>query len=155
MGNIRERYIFNKDEFTQYRKNLGLTRHDLADRININERTIKAWETGEGVPSTTTIISVAENLKIRPKVIAINMNECIQAINKEKGDARELVKMIIKELKESKNAKTFADEVIADFKAQLEKIDDKDIQLLVKNPKYDNYNTLMVSVVLEVLLETI
>ena len=46
------------------RKACGFTQVQLAERINVSEKTISKWETGKGFPDTTLMLPLCKELKI-------------------------------------------------------------------------------------------
>lgn len=46
------------------RKTCGLTQVQLAEKINVSEKTISKWETGKGFPDTTLMLPLCKELKI-------------------------------------------------------------------------------------------
>lgn len=56
MSNIKE--IFAKN-LIHYRKTLGLTQLDLAERLNYSDKAISKWERGESLPDVITLQEIA------------------------------------------------------------------------------------------------
>lgn len=48
----------------QKRKHVGLTQFELAEKLNISEKTVSKWECGNGFPDTTLIIPLCEQLNV-------------------------------------------------------------------------------------------
>lgn len=48
------------------RKNKGFTQQKLAEELNISNKTISKWETGEGYPDITIVPRLAEVLEVTP-----------------------------------------------------------------------------------------
>ena len=40
---------------TKYRKNLGLTQLELAEKLNYSDKTLSKWERGESIPDIVTL----------------------------------------------------------------------------------------------------
>lgn len=55
-------------KISQRRKELGLTQKDLAEKLNISDKTLSRWETGKQIPDSLTIPEIA-------KVLDISINE--------------------------------------------------------------------------------
>ena len=45
---------------THYRKALGLTQIELAERLNYSDKSISKWERGDGLPDLTVTMQIAE-----------------------------------------------------------------------------------------------
>ena len=41
---------------TKYRKNLGLTQLELAEKLNYSDKTLSKWERGESIPDIVTLV---------------------------------------------------------------------------------------------------
>ena len=66
-------------EFLQsVRKTQGLTQKELAEKINVSDKTISKWETGASLPDTSILVELC-------KVLEISVNELVagQSIPKE------------------------------------------------------------------------
>ena len=55
-------------KISQRRKELGLTQKELAEKLNISDKTLSRWETGKQIPDSLTIPEIA-------KVLDISINE--------------------------------------------------------------------------------
>ena len=44
---------------TKYRKNLGLTQLELAEKLNYSDKTLSKWERGESIPDIVTLKQLA------------------------------------------------------------------------------------------------
>ena len=55
-------------KISQRRKELGLTQKDLAEKLNISDKTLSRWETGKQIPDSLIIPEIA-------KVLDISINE--------------------------------------------------------------------------------
>lgn len=49
---------------SKQRKKCGLTQVQLAEKINVSEKTISKWETGKGFPDTTLMLPLCKELNI-------------------------------------------------------------------------------------------
>ncbi len=56
MDNIKELFAQN---LIHYRKTLGLTQLDLAERLNYSDKAISKWERGESLPDVITLKEIA------------------------------------------------------------------------------------------------
>ena len=54
---LRENFARN---LTYYRKALGLTQTDLAEKLNYSDKSISKWERGDGLPDLTVTAQLAE-----------------------------------------------------------------------------------------------
>ena len=54
---LRENFARN---LTHYRKSLGLTQTDLAEKLNYSDKSISKWERGDGLPDLTVTAQLAE-----------------------------------------------------------------------------------------------
>ena len=54
---LRENFARN---LTHYRKALGLTQSELADKLSYSDKSISKWERGDGLPDLTVTVQLAE-----------------------------------------------------------------------------------------------
>lgn len=54
---LRERFARN---LSHYRKALGLTQSDLAEKLNYSDKSISKWERGDGLPDLAVTAQIAE-----------------------------------------------------------------------------------------------
>ncbi|MBR5472456.1 MAG: helix-turn-helix domain-containing protein [Clostridia bacterium] len=54
---LRERFARN---LTHYRKLLGLTQFELAEKLNYSDKSVSKWERGEGIPDLAVTTQIAE-----------------------------------------------------------------------------------------------
>ena len=66
--------------FKEYRKKLKLTQEELADRSNLNTRTIQRIENEEEIPSLETLSKLVSALEIKDK----DLIEYIKRFSKQK-----------------------------------------------------------------------
>ena len=75
--------MINNNEFgakiADLRKEKGLTQAQLADLLNISNKTISRWETGEGYPEITLLSPLA-------KALGVTVDELLAEPVKEMGD---------------------------------------------------------------------
>jgi len=64
---LRERFANN---LTHYRKQLGLTQLELAERLNYSDKSISKWERGDGLPDLSVASQIAE-------IFGITVNDLI------------------------------------------------------------------------------
>lgn len=55
--NLRANFAKN---LTHYRKALGLTQTELAEKLNYSDKSISKWERGEGLPDLSVTVRIAE-----------------------------------------------------------------------------------------------
>lgn len=90
MSNIKISYIIigNKGVFnmvklktiiSERRKALNLTQKELAKKINVSDKVISKWETGNSYPDTTLLKSLAEALEI-------TVNELLDSAPNDQGN---------------------------------------------------------------------
>ena len=66
---------------TKYRKNLGLTQLELAEKLNYSDKTLSKWERGESIPDIVTlkqlasIFGVSVDVLISKKVLLLHLFE--------------------------------------------------------------------------------
>ena len=48
----------------EYRRSLGLTQQELADRLNLSNKTISKWESGAGCPDIANLSELAKVLGV-------------------------------------------------------------------------------------------
>ena len=60
------------ERITYYRKELGLTQFELAERINYSDKSISKWERGDGVPDIYILAQLAE-------LFDVSVNDLISA----------------------------------------------------------------------------
>ena len=52
------------EKIAKLRKEKGLTQSQLAEMINVSNKTISRWETGEGYPEITLLMPLAKALGV-------------------------------------------------------------------------------------------
>ena len=81
------------------RKELSLTQRQLADQLNISDKTISKWETGNGLPEVSLMLPLCE-------VLHVTVNELLHgerlADSDYKQKAEEVIMDLVKEREESK-----------------------------------------------------
>lgn len=84
---------------SQLRKELKLTQRELAEKLNISDKTISKWETGKGFPEISLMLPLCE-------ILGINVNELLSGERLSASDyherAEENMMKLIKEKEESK-----------------------------------------------------
>jgi len=50
------------DTIARRRKELGLTQKELAERLNVSDKTLSRWETGKQIPDALTLLEIAKAL---------------------------------------------------------------------------------------------
>ena len=58
------------EKIAKLRKEKGLTQSQLAEMINVSNKTISRWETGEGYPEITLVMPLAKALGVKPDAAA-------------------------------------------------------------------------------------
>lgn len=85
---------------SEERKNKGFTQRQLADKLNISDKTISKWECGNGFPEVSLLLPLCENLEI-------SVNELLSAKrlaeNIYKKKAEENIMQLINEREINKN----------------------------------------------------
>ncbi len=61
--NLRERFAKN---LTHYRKALGLTQIELAEKLNYSDKSVSKWERGDGLPDLAVTVQLAEIFSLTP-----------------------------------------------------------------------------------------
>lgn len=61
---------------SKLRKSKELTQNELADKLNISNKTVSKWETGEGLPDISVLPEIA-------KVLGVTVDEILNAELKE------------------------------------------------------------------------
>lgn len=56
----------------EYRKQKGLTQEDLAELLDVSDKSVSKWELGKGYPSEKNIIKISETLDVSLEIL---MNE--------------------------------------------------------------------------------
>lgn len=56
----------------KYREEAGLTQDNLAEKLEVNEKTIRRWENGMSKPDSQTINKIATILQISPRIFNID-----------------------------------------------------------------------------------
>lgn len=81
------------------RKELGMTQKELAQILNISDKTVSKWECGKGLPDVSLMLPLCENLKI-------SVNELLSgerlSENNYRQKAEENMMNLIKEKEENK-----------------------------------------------------
>ena len=65
----------------KYRKKLGLTQLELAEKLNYSDKTLSKWERGESIPDIVTLKQLADIFNISVDMLISNENST-QIINK-------------------------------------------------------------------------
>lgn len=84
---------------SQMRKEKGLTQREVADILNISDKTVSKWETGNGLPEVSLMLPLCETLGI--SVNELLLGEKI-AEKEYKQKAEEVIMDLIKEREENK-----------------------------------------------------
>lgn len=81
------------------RKEKNLTQKQLADKLNISDKTVSKWETGKGLPEVSLMMPLCE-------ILGISVNEMLsgERLNEKnyKERTQEIIMDLIKEKEESK-----------------------------------------------------
>ena len=80
---------------TQCRKNKNLTQFQLAEKLNITDRTISKWETGKGMPDSSIMLELCNELDIT--VNELLSGEVIKMENYNRKAEENLLEMAKKE----------------------------------------------------------
>lgn len=70
-NDIRE--IISKN-ITKYRKQLGLTQLELAEKLNYSDKTLSKWERGESIPDVITLKQLADLFGVNVEVLLCEEN---------------------------------------------------------------------------------
>lgn len=70
-NDIRE--IISKN-ITKYRKELGLTQLELAEKLNYSDKTLSKWERGESIPDVITLKQLADLFGVSVEVLLCEEN---------------------------------------------------------------------------------
>ena len=68
------------ERISQRRKSLGMTQKELAEKLNVSDKTLSRWETGKQIPDALTLLDIANELGMR-------ISEMYDAGEKEKSDS--------------------------------------------------------------------
>lgn len=79
-----------KEKIISYRKALGLSQQELADRCNLTQSTISTLETGNFYPSMYSFLMVCEGLNITPSQFFLSEEDSGDGLS---SDARELLEI--------------------------------------------------------------
>lgn len=85
----------------EQRKIKNLTQRELADILQISDKTVSKWETGKGLPEVSLMMPLC-------KTLGINVNELLSGEKIEESDykekAEEVIMNLVKEKEESKRS---------------------------------------------------
>jgi DNA-binding XRE family transcriptional regulator len=59
-------WMFNRDRLPALREARGLTQEQFAEKLDTSKQHVSRWETGDLVPTTSTIIKIANIFGIAP-----------------------------------------------------------------------------------------
>lgn len=85
---------------TECRKNKKMTQAELAEKLNITDRAISKWETGKGMPDTSIMLDLCNELGIT--VNELLSGEVIEMNNYEKKTEELLLEMAKREEEQNK-----------------------------------------------------
>ncbi len=70
----------------KYRKQLGLTQYDMAEKLNYSDKAISKWERGEALPDILILNKIAKIFNISINTLLSNPNEACETVlpNKKK-----------------------------------------------------------------------
>ncbi len=69
MENIQNIKTIIANNIIKYRKELGLTQLELAERLNYSDKTLSKWERGESIPDIITLTQLAEIFGVNVEAI--------------------------------------------------------------------------------------
>ena len=92
----------------QCRKNKNLTQLQLAEKLNITDRAISKWETGKGIPDSSIMLELCNELGI--SVNELLSGEMIEMKNYDESVEKNLLDMVKKE--EAQNKKMMMYEMV-------------------------------------------
>ncbi len=72
----------------EIRKEKGLTQHELADRLLVSDKTVSKWECGLGLPDTTLLNKISEEL-------GITTDELLQGKRKKRPSKRIFIILLL------------------------------------------------------------
>lgn len=81
------------------RKNKGFTQQELADRLSISNKTVSKWETGNGFPDVSLLLSLCNELDIT--VNELLSAECLSEIDYRRKAEENMINLV-QEAQESK-----------------------------------------------------
>ena len=64
-------WIFNRDRLPALRESKGLTQDAFAEQIGTSKQHVSRWETGDLVPSTSTIVKISNKFGVSPSYFFI------------------------------------------------------------------------------------
>ena len=50
------------EKIAHKRKELGITQKELAEKLNVSDKTLSRWETGKQIPDALTVLEIAKAL---------------------------------------------------------------------------------------------
>lgn len=68
-------WIFNRDRLPALRESKGLTQDAFAEQIGTSKQHVSRWETGDLVPSTSTIVKISNKFGVSPSYFFIQSDQ--------------------------------------------------------------------------------
>lgn len=63
-----------------YRKHLGMTQAELAEKLNYSDKAVSKWERGESIPDVLTMLQLSEQLEVPVEVLLRDPNALPQQV---------------------------------------------------------------------------
>lgn len=63
-----------------YRKHLGMTQAELAEKLNYSDKAVSKWERGESIPDVLTMLQLSEQLDVPVEVLLRDPNALPQQV---------------------------------------------------------------------------
>lgn len=95
MDEIKENHLDIKDCFaqnlTRYRKSMGLTQAELAEKLNYSDKAVSKWERAESLPDIYTIKQIADFFQTKVDVLISEPKKDRAKINYNLGKKRTIL----------------------------------------------------------------
>lgn len=69
------KWVFNRDRLPALRESRGLTQDQFAEQLGTSKQHVSRWETGDLVPSTTTLIKISNIFGVSPSYFFVHTDQ--------------------------------------------------------------------------------